>query len=106
MATLSEDVEVTSTAAPVTVDGRFTDGRWFHFRTWPDAASLGASHEGPDGAVEESTCAEGWGVVVHRDLSHLGDHGADHITIPDAFDLLRDMAAELAHDPTPPTPES
>jgi hypothetical protein len=95
MATLSEDVSVTCEAVPVQIEGRLSDGRWFYFRSRFDYAVLGASEEGPEGAVEESVCAEGWGVNVYRDLSHLGEFGAGCIGIPEAFAMLREMAAEL-----------
>lgn len=95
MATLSEDVTVTCEAVPVQIEGRLRDGRWFYFRSRFDYAVLGVSDEGPEGAVEESICAEGWGVNVYRDLSHLGPFGAGCIGVDEAFEMLREMAAEL-----------
>lgn len=97
MSTLSEDVTLAATDTGVMIDGRFTDGSWFHFRALHGLdASLGVSDVDAQEAVIESMCAEGWGVVLHRSIR---DRGAAYPSPTEAFDLLRSMAAEFVDDP-------
>lgn len=107
MATLSEDVTVTCRAAPVQIEGRLTDGRWFYFRSRHQRASLGAAprpEDHPDGDAIDAGMGKDvpGGSRVVRDLSHLGPSGASWLSLDDAFALLREMAAEL---PEPSTTE-
>lgn len=90
-------------AAPVQIEGRLDDGRFFYFRSRFEEASFTASPVSSEHAVELLASTRTFGAVertpadhtVVRDLSHLGEFMAGALDTDEALTLARDMAAEL-----------
>lgn len=93
MAEISSDARVTCPAVPVQIEGHLTDGRWFYFNSRYDRALLGVGDTLQAAVAATIDLPPGRSAWV--DMSHLGRYGAGSIGVDEAFDLLREMAADL-----------
>lgn len=89
--------------APVQIEGRLADGRFFYFRSRGQEATFTASPVSSEHAVELLVSTSRFGKrdrtpadhTVVRDLSHLGEFMAGGLDCDEALALAREMAAEL-----------